>query len=236
MKRYLVAIVVTVLLFIVFGLGVLAQSSKTLTGKLLPMLLDVKQIVPIEALVVNSEGMTLTVPLTMTVNLQVRLDGVQLASAKILTPTEPLVITQEPTSVQPTTDSTIHSVQWAIESVDRLGTKMNLRDLEHLKFKTRGEFVIIHAVLQNMSDKPVKIGEYGTYKNFRLELVDKEDRTFAPFPVGYMLEELCSSIEINPGIETPCDIPFETASGATGLRLRISDENNHQVELLIPDD
>lgn len=236
MKRYLVTIIMTFLLSAGFGLGVIAQSNKTTLSRLLPILVDVKQIIPIEAVIVDSVGMTITVPLTMTVNLQVRLDGSQLASAEVMTPTEPVIMTKEAIEVQQTTnDSTINGVRWTIESIDQLGTKMNLRDLDHLKFETRGEFVIIHVALENVGDKPVKIGEYGAYKDFNIELIDDSKRSFAPFEVGYMLEELCSSVEINPGIETPCKIPFEMAKGAKGLRLRISNENNREIELIIPE-
>ena len=227
-------IVGVILVSVGLGFSVIAQSDQISLNRLLPMLVDVSQVIPIEAVIVDAVGMTMTVPLTMTVNLQVRLDGSKLVSADVMTPTQPVIVTSKPVNIQLTTnDSMINDVQWTIESIDRLGTKMNLRDLDHLKFETRGEFVILHMALENVGDVPVKIGEYGAYKDLTMELVDDSERSFAPFDVGYMLEELCSSVEINPGIETPCEIPFELAKGADGLKLRISNENNLVVELPI---
>lgn len=236
MKRLFAGIIIGIVIAAIVLVSVTVFAQDGIAAFVRPLIVDIKQVVPVLADVVvpleDGTMVTATVPLTINVALQVSLSGVVSDSVKVVEETEPVVITKTPVEVQPTAnDSTINGVQWTIESIDRLGTKMDLGAQDNLKFETRGEFVIVHIVLENVSDKPVPL-----YTDFNVELVDESDRAFAPVVVGYALDQLCSSMEINPGIETPCEIPFEMPKGAKGLRLRISDENNRVVELIVPEE
>jgi len=219
---------------ILVSVAVFAQNG--IAAFVRPLIVDVQQVVPVLADVVVPLGdgttVTVTVPLTINVALQVSLSGVISESVQVVEETEPVIVTKKPEGVQSTENNLIiNGVQWTIENVERLGTKMDLGVQDSLKFETRGEFVIIHVVLENVIDKPVQL-----YIDFNVELVDDSERAFAPVVVGYALDELCSSMEINPGIETPCEIPFEMPKDAKGLRLRISDENNRVIELVVPEE
>ncbi|MEZ4705779.1 MAG: hypothetical protein R3A44_01155 [Caldilineaceae bacterium] len=206
--------------------------SKGIVRSLLPMIVDVAQVVPVEAVIVDEKGITSTVPLTMTVNVQVRLDGIQLASTQVMTQSEPIALVR---SVKPEVapgDPVINNVWWTVENVERLGTKMELRDLDHLKFDTRGEFVMLHMALKNVGSEPIEIGRAGQFsKSFDVNLMDKEDRSFSPFNVGYVLDELCENIDVNPGVEVPCLIPFEVAERASGFMLRVTNDTSDVIEV-----
>ncbi len=202
-------------------IGILAAFAQedAVIGTFQPFVIDIEQSVPVEVSVPisGSDVSTVTVPLTVGVSLRVNVEGPGRMLGELLTASTPEIAV---TPLPPTEEEAVFSsVLWTVERAESLGQHMELRDQDQLKFDTSGEFVMLHIALENVGKEPASIGynEYGEV--LQIALVDDEQRLFAPFESGYVLEELCENIEINPGLTAVCIIPFELPQGVEGLRL-----------------
>lgn len=219
------------------GILVAFGQKDNAPGTFQPFVVDLHHTVPVVVSIPISDttNPTATVPLTVAIDLRVNVEGPRRAIVQPLTTTTPAVAVATATPLPPADGEPVaNNVRWSIEDAVDLGSDMQLRDLDHLKFKTKGRFIVLHMLLENVGNEPAKV-DYDYTRNFKVDLVDKQQRVFAHFDVGYMLEELCSSIKINPGLTAPCIIPFEVPANVTGLTLRLThqakDQSLHIAEL-----
>lgn len=228
MNRIIISFAAACGLLVGLGAAVLGQGA---VRSLLPMVVDVAQVVPVEAVIVDEDGLTSTVPLTMTVNVQVRLDGVQLASAQVMTPAEPVVQVRSVAPAVAPGDPVVSDVLWAVEGVEHPKI-LNMGDGDWLQFETRGEWALLRVLLRNVGGNPLNMGSPDYYnQEFKVYLVDGDGRTFAPFDVGYSLDNLCAEVSLNPGIDVPCDIAFEVPKGASDLILRVANNAGDVIDV-----
>lgn len=185
-----------------------------------PLVIDITQSVPVMADVAldTEDGViTSTLPLTVDVALRVSIAGplsvtVAGAAAPIVT-----VATAEPA---PATDEPIfQDVRWSIAQVNDIGQNWEYNN--SLRFETTGKFLLLDIELENTGKKPVEI-DYGDRTDLQVELIDDQERSFAPYDTGYQLDDLCEYAAVNPGLITPCFIPFEVPEDAAGLKLRLT--------------
>lgn len=233
MNRYIMgSLMLTCLLLSSLSLVISARGQGQTVEKMFPVLVDIKQIVPVETTVELSNGITHTLPLTMMVNLQIQLDGPNLITTTFITPTEPISVTVRDLN-EVAEDATppvqeINGVEWSITELERLGQNMKLRNQAGLDFDTRGEFLMFHFELKNVTDEPIEMGGNNDFADVSIQLIDAKNRKYAPFEVGYVLAELCPQIQLNPDLPVPCVMPFEIPSGTNGLYVQVSSVNGEE--------
>jgi len=228
MNRYIMgSLMLTCLLFSSLSLVISAQTQGQTVEKMFPVLVDIKQIVPVETMVELPDGITHTLPLTMIVNLQIELEGPNLVTTTVITPTDPISVTvrdlnddAEDVAAPPVQE--INGVEWSITEVERLGQNMKLRNQAGLDFDTRGEFLMFHFELENVTNEPIEMGGNNDFADVSIQLIDAKNRKYAPFEVGYVLAELCPQIQLNPSIPVSCIMPFEIPTGTDWLYIQIS--------------
>lgn len=120
----------------------------------------------------------------------------------------------------------VNGVRWTIDNAEDLGQSLKLREQEHLQFETKGRFIVLHLTLENTGREPIEIGDGQYSQGFKAVLVDDQQRNFDAFRVGYSLEELCSSLKLNPGLPESCIVPFEVPQKAAGFKLRVTNQDN----------
>jgi hypothetical protein len=107
---------------------------------------------------------------------------------------------------------------------------------DHLKFKTNGKFLMVNLHLENVGSQPIELRNDWGY-DLQAQLVDDAGRRFAPFDVGYLLDNLCESIKLNPGLgfvcQVPYEVPMETLVEELNLLITLETEDEETQEVLI---
>jgi hypothetical protein len=134
MKRILYPIAGALAFAIILALSALAQSD--LVARFTPFLIDISQAVPVEVTVTlpdaDGEPITTTVPLTVSVNLRVHVEGPQVATVELLAAPEPAVAVATATTI-PNVDpnnplDAFTLVEWQGEQTIKLeGIQITLR-------------------------------------------------------------------------------------------------------------
>jgi hypothetical protein len=229
MKRLLAGFVLGVVLTLGLLLSVVALAQDEILSLVQPLVVDVRQTVPIVADVVvpleDGESVTATVPLTLDIALQVAVSGVVSELVEVVEETEPEVSLATPTPAIAEGEPVVYDLLWQVEEVEDLGQNLSMGDADYLQFETSGKFLLLHLLLENVGTEPRNVGEV-SYRDLQTQLIDNQDRTFAPFETGYSLDELCGNVAVNPGLTVSCVIPYEVPANASGFSLLVTLETD----------
>ena len=177
MKRIFLGMVIGAFIATAMLVSVAVLAQDGIAAFVRPLIVDVRQVVPVVADVIvpleDGTTITATVPLTLNVALQVSLSGVVSNSVEVVEETEPEVTISEPTPTISSDEPVIEGVHWTVAEVEHLAPEMDLGI--HVNFETLGEFLLLHFELENTGRQPIGI-DYGYDGDLRIELVDEQGR------------------------------------------------------------
>lgn len=245
MQRFLRSLLISVISFVVVGLMMLAlsvaaesqsPSPQQAIGQIVPMLMDIRQRVPISLTVSvpmgGGESMEVIVPLELDLSLQVsiadtveaKLDVGQVEDAQIVV----TKVTATPTPAQAedvlvpaegVASAIVNGVEWTILEVQDMGGVLKSSNAFMEDLKSKGRFIRIRLSLNNQTKEALNM------MLFSANLLDDSGRTFGLSPeIAFQLENYCTGINtINPGLSKECEIAIEVPSDAKHLQLQVND-------------
>lgn len=209
------------------SLFVFAQSD--VLARFSPFVIDVSQSVPVEVsvpVVEDGETVSKTVPLTVSVVLQVRVDGPQVATVQVMEEPTPVVVVATATKAPATVAASggevikVGEVSWQLIEAESLGQTLKSDNAFINDLTTKAQFIRIKFMMENSGKETI------TYTG--INLVDADGRSYKPSSDAIMLianDEQCILEQINPGITRHCTVVYEVSADATGIQIQFSDLN-----------
>lgn len=230
--RFVHAYAVLLTAVVLVGLVVLPAIGQDheAVGRFVPFVIDVSQAVPVEVAVPvvldSGETITGTAPLTVAVDLRVRVDGPHQAEVVVLDAPEPTVVvaTATPLPVAKSKaglndDVIVGEVRWRITAVEDLGKTLKGINLFAQDKTTPGRFIRVEFEVENLS------AETKTFSG--VNLVDSRGRSFVAMKDAFWYisnEKQCMGFEqLNPGVPRLCETIFEVAADSEGLQAHVGD-------------
>ncbi len=209
-----------------------------------PFVINVAQAVPVEVsipVVENGTTIAKSVPLTVSVALQVRVDGPQAVAVEVLEAPTPVVVVAASTKV-PTPPSSLMTgqalmvgdIKWQLLAAESTGQTLESDNAFMPKMTTTGQFIRVDFSIQNAGKTAV------TYMG--IDLIDSRGSIYEPSNDALMLiaaGRQCIFEQVNPGVVRTCTVVYEVPLDATELNIQFSDLNmmgaqTENVELGLP--
>jgi hypothetical protein len=227
-RLYAVGLTVAVLvaLTVNFATGQVAG----VIGQFTPFVIDVAQEVPVlvDAPVVLESGeiITATTPLTISVELRVRVDGPQQVVVEVLDAPEPVVALATATPMPVTTgqagvndDVIVGEVRWRVLAVEDVGDTLTSDNMFTEDMTTPGRFIRLQFEIENLSSAAKTFSS--------INLVDSQGRSFNTLPDGFWFvpqaEQCIGFDQLNPSVPKRCTVIFEVPTDADGLQAQVGD-------------
>lgn len=199
-----------------FGGGaLLAQTGNPLLA-LKPLVIDVRQAVPVVAevaLPIDGEMITATLPMTVDVNMQVSIRGGQVYTVTAASEAPPVEIAVSTVTTGEVV--TLDDIEWTLIGAENLGDALQwlLQDVT-----TDGRFIAVTYEVRNNTDDPISLRD--------LSLVDSEGRLYEPSSMASQTVEendRCSSFEsINPGLKRHCVTIYDVPADTSGFQVEFT--------------
>jgi hypothetical protein len=233
----LYAVVLTVVVIVALAAGYAAGQGAA--GQVPPFVVNIAQDVPltVDASVQLDSGdtVTVTVPLTVGVELRIRVDG---PTVETLPASEP-VIAVATAAPRPVTVGGIvlDAVQWRLmdafdtgQTFDYFGQQPD-RNWEH----TDAKYVALRFDVLNNGAAPVNLADFLVGRgDYTPQLSDDQERRFGKADLYWTWNEGCDYSDLNPGINTTCTIVFELPTDASGLIFRFAGDADKQAIAVEP--
>lgn len=200
-----------------FGGGaLLAQTGNPLLA-LKPLVIDVRQAVPVVAevaLPIDGEMITATLPMTVDVNMQVSIRGGQVYTVTAASEAPPAEIAVSTVTTGEVV--TLDGVEWTVINAKDLGDTLQRSGFQDTK--TDGKFIAVGYEVKNTTDDPINLRD--------VSLVDAEGRLYEPTSAGSHLikeSDKCQyNAEINSGLKRYCVVIYDVPADASGFQIEFT--------------
>lgn len=220
MRIVFYAITAVFALMIGLAVGVLAENDTE--PQFQPFAVDISHAAPVE--VTLSEGVT--VPMTVSVDLRVRVDGPEEATVEIIGAHEPVIAAAELPAEQASDAPwvTVGGTRWRVlpePYSHNTGSFMKAREGSgRPDATTRHKFVWVSFEIENLS---AEIGHFDPPK-----LVDGIGRHYATYEYDvWYIENSCYAKPLNPNLTRSCAVIFEVPRDAEGFSVIIHDQHEY---------
>lgn len=237
MKHFLAGSLAGATLVAALLLSAVALAQDNILALVRPLVVDVRQSVPVVADVIvpldDGTSITATVPLTLDISLQVAVSGVVSESVQVAE-TEPKIVVSNPTP-EPASDAIAvaqeeeliyQDFRWTVASALHAGGTYD-RDPNDSSdpVETTNVFVAVDFVVENVGSSPAN-ARFGSLYEYSIALEDDAGRRFDPYDNYY--EDVCRSLDLNPGLSQPCVILFEVPPNASGFSIVFTTESGDE--------
>ena len=227
-RLYIIGLTIVVLVALTAGFAA-GQEAGTV-GQFTPFVIDIAQEVPVQVdvpvVLDNGETVTATTPLTIGVELRIRVNGPQQAVVEAYDAPEPVVAIATATPLPVVEgqagindDIIVGDVRWQALAVEDLGDTLVSDNMFTEDMTTPGRFIRLQFEIENLSS--------ATKTFSTINLVDNRGRSYDTLTEGIWFvpqSEQCMGFDqLNPGVPKLCSVIFEVPTDAEGLQAQVGD-------------